>query len=170
MARHPSTRGRHPAAVAPAGSSTDTRSAAAGTPRPGLWHREVVATRTVWVDDWQMQCCGEPFAEGSDVEWTVVPVTDTSWYAEILVPDVAASITDREDHHSERRDLVTVRGVVRSIDAVFCRYRVRARVAVPIAGSGVLVSRRSVDGWEDDSTSEPPRTFVGYVVALDTGR
>ncbi len=25
----------------------------------------------VWVDDWQYQCCGEPFKVGSPVEWTL---------------------------------------------------------------------------------------------------
>ena len=28
---------------------------------------------TVWVDDWQMQCCGTPFAIGDRVDWIVVP-------------------------------------------------------------------------------------------------
>ena len=26
---------------------------------------------TVWVDSWQMQCCGEPFCRGSQVAWTL---------------------------------------------------------------------------------------------------
>jgi hypothetical protein len=25
----------------------------------------------VWVDGWQMQCCGTPFAVGSQVAWTL---------------------------------------------------------------------------------------------------
>lgn len=29
--------------------------------------------RTVWVDAWQLQCCGEPFAVGSRVSWTLAP-------------------------------------------------------------------------------------------------
>ena len=26
---------------------------------------------TIWVDGWQMQCCGEPFRLGSQVAWTL---------------------------------------------------------------------------------------------------
>ena len=45
----------------------------------------------VWVDAWQMQCCGDPFAVGSSVEWTLagnirVPIPETA-----VVVDVSAA-------------------------------------------------------------------------------
>lgn len=136
-------------------------------PPDRLWHRVVVAVRTVWVDDWQMQCCGEPFEVGASIEWTVLPVTDATGYAAFLEPHVVARITDREDHHTDSRELVTMRGVVRSIDAVFCRYRVRGKAAVPVERSGVLEQRRVASGWEADDEVGAGRTFVGYLVALE---
>lgn len=34
----------------------------------------------VWVDAWQMQCCGDPFAVGSRVAWTLSE-PDREWLA-----------------------------------------------------------------------------------------
>lgn len=31
-----------------------------------------MVARTIWMDDWEMQCCGEPFEVGSRVTWTLV--------------------------------------------------------------------------------------------------
>lgn len=31
---------------------------------------------TVWVDDWQYQCCGTPFAVGDQVSWTLTADSD----------------------------------------------------------------------------------------------
>lgn len=134
-----------------------------------MWHSACVALRRVWIDNWQMQCCGDPFALDSTVRWSTFPVTDSSWYDGFLDAELAASITDHEEHHSDDdRNLTSVRGVVRSIDAVFCRYRVVDRAATPIARSGMLESRASVDGWEDEDEMGVGRTFVGYLVSLDT--
>lgn len=40
---------------------------------------------TVWVDFWQMQCCGEPFRTGDQVAWTV-RATDPDWLEVMLGP------------------------------------------------------------------------------------
>lgn len=123
--------------------------------------------RTVWVDNWQMQCCGQPFAVDSLVEWTTVRVTDPADYAELLDAETAASITDHEEHHTDRpTDLQHIRGLVRQIDAVYGRYRLDGQTALPVPGSGVLAPRTSVDGWEDDDSGDGPR-FVGYLVRVD---
>lgn len=122
----------------------------------------------MWIDDWQMQCCGDPFALDSSVTWSTFPVTDPTWWNEFLDPEVASSITDHEEHHAQDdRKLANVNGVVRSIDAVFCRFRVVDRAATPIAGSGVLEARTPVDGWEEEDEVGVGRSFVGYLVTLD---
>jgi hypothetical protein len=128
-----------------------------------------MGVRRVWIDDWQMQCCGEPFAIGSRVTWTTYPISERDWFAGFLDAATAAAITDHEDHHSSTADPSHVRsGAVRSIDAVFCRYRRRGKTMSPIEGSGVLLPRTSADGWEDDDPSDDGLRFVGYLVDLDT--
>lgn len=135
-----------------------------------VWHCACVAIRRVWIDSWQMQCCGDPFAVDSRVSWSTFRVTDPGWFGEFLEADVAASITDYEERHGlgNDRTLERTTGQVLAIDAVFCHYRVVDRAATPIAGSGVLEPRSSVDGWEDEDDTGAGRTFVGYLVSVDT--
>ncbi|MFD0474010.1 DUF6578 domain-containing protein [Nonomuraea thailandensis] len=54
----------------------------------------------VWVDDWQMQCCGEPFHVGSTVSWTLTPA-DRDWLTQVLGEETAATIDWGEEHHSD---------------------------------------------------------------------
>lgn len=122
----------------------------------------------MWIDDWQMQCCGTPFAVNSRVSWSTIPVDDHSWYAQFLDPDVAAAITDREEHHSDASRLNQLARLVREIDAVFCRYQDDNSAALPVGGSGELEPRSTADGWEDDDALGIGRSFVGYLVTVDT--
>ena len=118
----------------------------------------------------QFQCCGDPFAIDSNVTWTTFPVTDPTWFDEFLDAEVASSITDHEQRHDvgDERNLERTTGVDRAIDAVFCRFRVVDGVATPIAGTGTLEARTSVSGSEDDDDWGEGRSFVGYLVSLDT--
>jgi hypothetical protein len=51
---------------------------------------------TIWVDGWQMQCCGEPFRLGSQVAWTL-RAADPDWLEAVLG---AQQIVDAaEEHH-----------------------------------------------------------------------
>lgn len=68
----------------------------------------------VFIDDWQMQCCGEPFTVGSTVTWTIFgrggdPSPD-SFAAELAAGFVGCCVADRRDapatlgqHHHSRR-------------------------------------------------------------------
>ncbi|MDX6764822.1 DUF6578 domain-containing protein [Streptomyces sp. F8] len=53
---------------------------------------------TVWVDDWQMQCCGEGFAPGDVVSWQLLEA-DPEDYADVVGEDLAAGIDFHEEHH-----------------------------------------------------------------------
>ena len=129
-----------------------------------------MAMRCVWMDDWQMQCCGEPFAVGSTVTWTVRTDIDRDWYTRVLGAELAGTITDAEDHHGGDDELpepTELRGTVRTITAVWCDWHNEGGdtlVAVP--GSARLVERTSADGWEGESTDTT--SFIGYLVDLDT--
>jgi hypothetical protein len=126
--------------------------------------------RRVWVDSWQMQCCVDPFEVNSQISWSTATVDDCSWFEEFLDSSIAASITHHEVHHAQDPSLLGVtRGVVRSIDAVYCRYALDGRAASPVPGSGELRPRLSADGWEEETTDDEwvePR-FVGYLVQLE---
>ena len=118
------------------------------------------------MDDWQLECCGDPFSVGERVSWTVV-VADDGYLSNILGAD-ADSITHAEEHHSDdTANLPSVTGLVRSIHVV--HYRLAAspqdsRMYYPVQGSGVLVSVQTAAGHE-----EPPPGLHhgGYVIALD---
>ena len=53
---------------------------------------------TVWVDNWQMQCCGEPFSVGQQVSWTLGDV-DQDWLMAMLGADAQVSVDAAEEHH-----------------------------------------------------------------------
>ena len=101
---------------------------------------------TVWMDDWQLQCCGDPFAIGSEVSWTVEPTTGDGWHqylAALLGADPGFTVDAIEDHHDQ-------------LPAGTGRY--------PVDGSGTLIDVRSADGSDE---SEGGRRFMGYLVQLD---
>ncbi|MBC6462935.1 hypothetical protein HKK72_34620 [Actinomadura sp. HBU206391] len=121
---------------------------------------------TVWVDAWQMQCCGETFTVGSEVSWTLRDV-DSDWLTMVL-GDAAVTVDAAEEHHSGRSDEVPVtRAKVGHITAVHCRYAPRpgddSRTRYPVEGSATLTAMASADGWT------PPcgdLEFVGCLVRL----
>jgi hypothetical protein len=76
---------------------------------------------TVWVNGWQMQCCGEPFAVGSQVSWTLGDV-DRDWLEAVLGAR-AAGVNAAEGHHGGLPDEVPeTAAVVSGISAVHCSY------------------------------------------------
>lgn len=120
---------------------------------------------TVWVDDWQVQCCGEPFAVGQRVTWTLGPV-DRACPRAVLGEELAATLTHREDHHGGLPDdTPATTATLRSIRAASCRYEVPAAgPRRPVAGSATLQWRHAADGWE---APEGGRELVSYVVELE---
>lgn len=122
--------------------------------------------RIVWVDDWQMQCCGHPFGIGGVVSWTLAPTIDRDFLSLVLGPD-AEAVTDAEEHHSDSTTLSSIDGVVAGLEAVYCRYNGSSGSdrGPPIARSAVRRRRDRVDGWEPD---DGDLRFVGYLVEVDT--
>lgn len=122
---------------------------------------------TVWVDSWQMQCCGDPFCRGSKVAWTLRDA-DPDWFETMLGARLQRPVDAVEEHHGGvPEDTPPTRGTVVLIAAVHCRYGPRpgsdSRTSYPIPGSGVLTEVESADGWIADCGDE---RFVGYLVQL----
>jgi hypothetical protein len=124
--------------------------------------------KTVWVDGWQLQCCGRSFTIGSTVTWTVDD-PDTEWLTTVLGPDITATIDAAEDHHTDAGpDKVTLTGTVRSIKTVHCRYAPdpdsAPRTLYPVPSSGIATDVRRADGLTPDQDG---LRFAGYLVHLD---
>jgi hypothetical protein len=123
----------------------------------------------VWIDGWQMQCCGAPFAVGSQVAWALGE-SDRDWLETVLSTDVQQTVDMAEDHHGALpADTRQTRASVTRIRAVHCRYASRPghdpRTLYPVSGSGVLSDLKSADGWTRDCGDVQ---FAGYLVDLDS--
>ncbi|WP_017239087.1 DUF6578 domain-containing protein [Streptomyces sp. SS] len=121
-------------------------------------------TLTIWVDDWQMQCCGESFASGDVVSWGLMEV-DPEDYADIVGSERAAEIDFCEEHHGREGEQVPARLEVLTIAEVHCRYEVppggTTSVYHPVWGTAVLVPVKAADGWAE---AQPDVRFVDYLV------
>jgi hypothetical protein len=119
----------------------------------------------VWIDYWEMECCGEPFSVGDIVTWPAAEVVDQSWYADLglgKVPGWAYSAhTDDEGE---------IRGAVEEIEAVFCRFRLVRREAKRIPGTGILEHRSHAINFEPHDDWGGPKSWIGYLVRLSTDR
>jgi hypothetical protein len=97
---------------------------------------------TVYMEDWQLDCCGEPFAVGSQISWTLIQ-NRCSWIQDIISPDAGIVVAAREEHHGRlAADTPATRGTVNRIFAVCCQYAppaVEAGPQQPVPGSGVLI-------------------------------
>jgi hypothetical protein len=118
---------------------------------------------TVWVDAWQMQCCGDDFSAGSRVSWTLADA-DADWLRAVLGDDIAVDAA--EEHHGGVPDgTPPTTATVTAIAAVHCRYapgRGRdERTLAPVRASAVLTPVTSADGWTPDRDD---LHFAGYLV------
>jgi len=126
---------------------------------------------TIWVDAWQLQCCGEPFRVGSRVAWTLRDA-GPDWLETVLGAEAARAVDAAEEHHggvSEETEPVT--GTVTRISAVHCRYDPRPgddpRALPVVRGSAALTDLKSADGWTADRGEE---RFAGYIVQFAEDR
>ncbi|WP_189219079.1 MULTISPECIES: DUF6578 domain-containing protein [Streptomyces] len=122
-------------------------------------------TLTIWVDDWQMQCCGQKFTPGGVVSWRLLEA-DPEDYADIVGSERATEIDFREEHHGPGLERLTPTWLeVLTITEVHCRYEVppasTAHVEYPVPGTTVLVPVREADKWAE---ARPGLRFAGYLV------
>ncbi|WP_037871487.1 DUF6578 domain-containing protein [Streptomyces sp. SPB074] len=124
-------------------------------------------TLTIWVDDWQMQCCGEKFAPGDVVSWHLQEV-DPEDYAAVVGSERAAEIDFCEEHHGQEGAHAPTRLRVLAVSEVHCRYEVPPGGASsgrqPVPGSTELVRVREADGW---AARRPHVDFAGYLVTAE---
>jgi len=129
-----------------------------------------VGAVNVWVEHWELQCCGDPFAVGDEVEWGLVPASPDDVLTDGLGAETAALVTHYETHHQSPDDEpqpVPTRGRVKSITAAYWRVGPRPggseRALYPVPGTAVLEDRERADGWEPKLET---LVFEGYIVEL----
>lgn len=124
----------------------------------------------VWVDAWEMQCCGTPFEIGELVEWTVEDASGRrDWLTDLLGDELAAQVGYIERHHAEdpQRPRMRLVGRVARVRSAFRRYvdgPPGSQTLVAVPGSLTWQDPGRADGWEDEVDG---RLFCGYVVEVD---
>lgn len=120
----------------------------------------------VWVEAWQIQCCGDPFEIGSSIQWEGL-TTDGEFLETFLGPKVAGTVTFAEERHADPDvELMSLSGRVAAVSAVFGQFAPAAsnsKMLLPVEGSGVVHERKRATGWEDEVE---PQYFLGYIVDL----
>lgn len=124
-------------------------------------------TAVVWVSSWQLQCCGDSFAVGGRVEWTVEDAVDRAWLDAALGPQQAARVTHTEDHHADHDDLRRLSGRVVSILAAwgaFAPTEPDARTLSPVPGSARFVD--VTEPFGADGRGFPGLQLNGWLVEV----
>ncbi|TLG75429.1 DUF6578 domain-containing protein [Culicoidibacter larvae] len=113
----------------------------------------------VWVDGWQMQCCGTAFNIGSIIEWKVSQVSyDLSPIEDLGVIDYYY------DDHAYNNTVSVLSGEVVEICKVYHAYKLDEvnNVYRPVSGK-LEKFNQEADGWEVDYDSWK---FVAYLVKV----
>ncbi|MEZ5412001.1 MAG: DUF6578 domain-containing protein [Acidimicrobiales bacterium] len=119
----------------------------------------------VWVDNWQMQCCGTPLRVGVEASFEVLAL-DRSFLSPILGEAVVSAIGWAEERHGHDEPLHHLSGWVTGIEGAFCRYELRedGRMYEAVAGSGRTERLELTDGYEDAREGD---WFMGYIVEIE---
>lgn len=127
------------------------------------------ADRTVvWVDGWQMACCGKPFSIGDSIAWTVSSKVDRSFLGRVTSPEMAERIDYSEEHHGDDEMALSLTGIVRSILLASCRYELEeGGGSGPAAGTGQL---RGVGSTTERPKSIEDENRPGWVVEVEPFR
>ncbi len=122
--------------------------------------------RRVWIDGWQIQCCGDPFRVGQHVQFSTTSEADREFLDAVLGEDGAAAVTDYEDHHDlDVGPMTRLTGTVERIEAISCRYEPHDRAMYPVAGTTQVALRDQATGWEPEPEREDLR-FLGYIATV----
>jgi hypothetical protein len=124
---------------------------------------------TVWVQNWQHECCGQPFSVGSTVHWTLAE-PEREYVESLFRPELSVQIDGAEDRHGVLADDDTpdTVGTVTAIRSVQVRYAPAPddeRVQTPVPGSAELTEVNRSNG--DEMRSEG---WAGYLVEILVSR
>jgi hypothetical protein len=120
---------------------------------------------TVWVQNWQHECCGTPFSVGSTVHWTLAE-PEREYVDSLFHPDLSVEIDYAEDRHMvlADEDAPDTVGTVTAIRSVQVRYAPAPddpKELSPVPGSAALTEVDRSNGDEMRSGD-----FAGYLVEI----
>ena len=120
----------------------------------------------VWVDGWQQECCGQPWAIGSVVDWALTPVSQEHRLTALFSAEAGVLLDTREEHHGGLGDdTERTRGTVIAVRAVQGRQESKdgGDDLFLVPGSARLTPLTHSNGdelrWDG---------FLGYLVELNT--
>lgn len=122
----------------------------------------------IWVDAWQMACCGTPFSVGDSIDWTVSSEVDRSFLGRVTSPEMAERVDYSEEHHDDDEMLIGLTGVVRAIRLASCPYKLdEGGGSSPAAGSGQL---RDVASTSERPPSAGDEDRPGWIIDVEPFR
>ncbi|QHC16795.1 hypothetical protein GR131_15750 [Streptomyces sp. GF20] len=124
-------------------------------------------TVTIWIDSWQMECCGESFGPGEVVAWQLVEVGAED-HADVVGGRRAVEIDFREEHHGGAGEEAVAAVKVVGVEEVHCRYEIppgsESDVRQPVPGTTEFVSVGRAEKWVGE---RPGLEFCGYLVTAE---
>lgn len=128
----------------------------------------------VWIEGWEMQCCGDSFIVGDFVQWPAVPVERSDWLERLFKGrEVVVHYAYRAhgDDEEDEPPVERVSGRVERIDAVTSAV---VRTPIDAIGHEVTISEgtaelhpvRRVHRGRPLADTEQAE-FFGYLVMLD---
>ena len=117
----------------------------------------------VYIEAWQMQCCGEPFAKGDVVSWEAFVATDA-----LEIDGETVNIDFYEEHHTTHRHIMFQ--ITGQVERVMAEYSLKIECESPIAYDNV--KKYYVDCDDEVNSCNFPQNGVdwGYVVWLSNVR
>jgi hypothetical protein len=124
----------------------------------------------VFIQAWEMQCCGELFSVGENVSWTTSEFRADPFLVSALGIDAALTITHMYEGHRDDDDngfYGQTTGTVTAIEVVWCRRDDQPGVHFPIPESAVSERRQAIeDHWAAEDRGDG-LSFEGYVITLE---
>ncbi|MCL1858970.1 MAG: hypothetical protein FWF92_07015 [Oscillospiraceae bacterium] len=115
----------------------------------------------VWVENWEMQCCGTPFKNGDCVKWEIAKCKDNFSKINEIKSDYYY------DRHRTSAKLYEISGIVSNIQIVYTSFRLeydgKKKIYTPISDKLVNLDGKA-DGWHKNLDEYK---FCGYLVQLD---
>ena len=114
---------------------------------------------TIYYEAWQLQCCGEPFSVGDNVEWTCIMPKEYKNAHGVI-------IDFEEEHHGFATHRII--GTITKIIAERSEFPKGERIVWYHRAPVIREELKYADGWESNRKSDETTeiTFWGYIVEM----